>query len=198
MAELGPWSPLSLDEATRLMSGLGAPWWIAGGWAIDLFVGSVTREHADMDIAILRRDQDALARLLDGWDIHVAAAGVLTPWKAGDWLEGGKRWQIWARPAPDAPWALEILFEEANANRWLYRRNRAVSLPLKHFGRVADDRTPYVTPEVALLYKSNRLTLDKNRADFEVALPVMDAAAREWLKAALRLIDPENLWIGRL
>ena len=35
-----------------------APWFIAGGWAIDLFLGRKTREHADVDFALSRLDQD--------------------------------------------------------------------------------------------------------------------------------------------
>ena len=30
-----------------LLLALAAPWWITGGWAIDLAVGHVTRDHAD-------------------------------------------------------------------------------------------------------------------------------------------------------
>jgi hypothetical protein len=197
-ADLANWAPLSVDETTRLMSGLGAPWWIAGGWAIDLFLGRTTRDHADMDVAILRRDQEALASLLADWDVHIPADGVLTPWKAGDWLEGGARFQFWARATPVSPWSLEVLLEESKAQRWVYRRNGAVSLPLKRFGRVTGDGTPFVAPEVALLFKSNHLEVEKNRTDFDAVLPAMDEAAKAWLKAALRLTDPGNLWIARL
>jgi len=197
-AALGDWSPLTVEETQRLMAPLGAPWWIAGGWAIDLFLERMTRQHADMDVSILRRDQPALAGLLEGWDIHVAAGGVLTPWKAGDWLEGGARHQFWARPTPTSPWSLEVLLEEGDTERWVYRRDGAVSLPLERFGRFSGDGAPYVAPEVALLYKSNRLDEERNRADFDAAASAMDEGGRAWLKAALRLTDPENLWIGRL
>ena len=33
-----------------LLSGLAAPWWITGGWAIDLAVGNVTRDHANVNV----------------------------------------------------------------------------------------------------------------------------------------------------
>ena len=78
-----------------------------------------------MDVSILRRDQPALAKRLEGWDIQVAAGGALTPWKVGDWLEGGERHQFWARPTPTSPWALEILLEDGDARRWVYRRDGA-------------------------------------------------------------------------
>ena len=34
---------------------LPVPWYVAGGWAIDLFVGQVTRDHQDVDLVIGRR-----------------------------------------------------------------------------------------------------------------------------------------------
>ena len=196
--DLGPWSPLSVGEAVALMQGLGAPWWVAGGWAIDLFLGRTTREHADIDIAILRSDQPAMARALAGWDIQVAADGVLTPWRAGDWLEGGQRHQFWARPSRDEPWALEILLEEGDRDRWVYRRDAAVSLPLAELGRATSDGAPYIAPQVALLYKANRHDLAKNAADFEVAFPALSPGARAWLAQALTIAHPGHPWVARL
>lgn len=51
------WEPLSVEEVVDLMSGLQVPWWIAGGWAIDLFLGRQTRAHGDTDVLIRRDDQ---------------------------------------------------------------------------------------------------------------------------------------------
>jgi hypothetical protein len=52
-------------------------WWVSGGQALDLFVGHPTREHADLDISILRMDAPLLHRLLLGWDLQLAHASVL-------------------------------------------------------------------------------------------------------------------------
>jgi hypothetical protein len=43
--------------------------WLFGGWAVDFHVGAVTREHADVDIAVWARDADAVGSLLReaGW-----------------------------------------------------------------------------------------------------------------------------------
>jgi hypothetical protein len=40
------------------------PWCIGGGWAIDLWLGRVTRRHADVDVVILRRDQHTVRRTM--------------------------------------------------------------------------------------------------------------------------------------
>src|SRR5690242_2363616 len=39
------------------MRGFDRPWFVCGGWAIDLFLGWVTREHGDREVGIYRADQ---------------------------------------------------------------------------------------------------------------------------------------------
>src|SRR5438874_1630364 len=53
----GPDPFSELRETTGLMSGFGKPWLVAGGWALDLYVGRSTRRHNDVDLAIFREDQ---------------------------------------------------------------------------------------------------------------------------------------------
>jgi hypothetical protein len=50
------WHPLTPHEADPLLSVLRAPWWVAGGWALDLYLGKVTRVHKDLDVGIFRED----------------------------------------------------------------------------------------------------------------------------------------------
>jgi len=47
-------------RAAAAMAGLPRPWWVAGGWALDLFLGRRTRPHADLEISVLAADQRAL------------------------------------------------------------------------------------------------------------------------------------------
>jgi hypothetical protein len=192
------WRPLSLRAVEELLAEMAAPWWIAGGWAIDLFLGRQTRPHGDVDVAVLRADQAVLAESLAGWDLHVAAEGRLTPWTPSDWLEGGRRHQLWCRQGPDQPWSLEILLEEGDRFTWRFRRDPRVTLPLEHFGRRAEGGMPYVAPEVALLFKASTPEAPRNRADFEAALPAMKISPRTWLNQALLLTAPGHPWAARL
>lgn len=45
------------QSITSLMAGFNKTWGIAGGWAIDLFIGKETREHKDIEIAVFRKNQ---------------------------------------------------------------------------------------------------------------------------------------------
>jgi Aminoglycoside-2''-adenylyltransferase len=43
--------------------------WLFGGWAVDFYAGEVTRQHADLDLAVWVADRDRIAAHLeaDGW-----------------------------------------------------------------------------------------------------------------------------------
>jgi hypothetical protein len=54
----------------------GIDYWLFGGWAVDFYVGEVTREHADLDLAVWLGDRGRIAALLEaeGW-VHVPEPG---------------------------------------------------------------------------------------------------------------------------
>jgi hypothetical protein len=56
----------SLDQALRAA---GLDYWLFGGWAVDFWVGRVTRDHDDIDAAAWRRDYEKIraALLAVGW-----------------------------------------------------------------------------------------------------------------------------------
>jgi Aminoglycoside-2''-adenylyltransferase len=193
--ELDNWHPPSLAGLGELLRDAPFPWWIAGGWAIDLFVARPTRAHHDLDVELLRRDQRRLRGWLRDWDLRVAVAGELRPWKPGEWLE--EEVFLWARPRPDAPWALELILAETDRDRWVYRRNRDITVPLAGFGRHSEDGLPYLDPEVQLLAKAKDVR-PKDEADFEAALPRLDAGQRAWLADAISRTHPGHPWLRRL
>ena len=63
------WSPLSAEEVAEVLAGLPVPWWIAGGVALDLFLGHSTRPHEDIVVQILRRDQLVVRTQLSDWQV---------------------------------------------------------------------------------------------------------------------------------
>jgi hypothetical protein len=181
-----------------LLRGGDLSWWIAGGWAIDLFVGRQTRPHGDTDVLVLRRDQLAVQAALGGWDLHTAdPPGTLRPWAPGEVLPAAVH-DIWCRAAPDAPWALQLMLADAEGGRWVFRRDRRISGPLARLGRRSPEGLPYLAPEVQLLYKAKRPPRPKDEADFAAALPLLGDEGRRWLAAALATYDPAHPWRSRL
>jgi hypothetical protein len=171
-----------------LLSDLTVPYWIAGGWAIDLAVGRVTRDHADVDIMLLERDEHALRTDLTQVDVQlIGRDGQPGPWPAG------------RRPiaAPDRlilhsknlPLPTEVLLASAvGAFRVYHRGAHCIRRPLAGITRHRDG-IPFLAPEVALLFKS-RSNGDKDRHDIETALPALNAEQRSWLQDTLEHMPP--------
>jgi len=74
-------------EVARLMREFPRPWYIAGGWAIDIFLGRETREHDDIDVVVLRNDQAKLRTHLAAWAFEKVVDGQRLPWPDGEWLD---------------------------------------------------------------------------------------------------------------
>lgn len=173
------------------MAGFPAPWWVAGGCAIDLFTGS-TRQHDDVDLLVLRDDQQLIRRQLPTWDVQIAHDGRLKQWSAEATVEL-PRSGLWARSDPDGPSQLQFLLGEHCEGRWWYPREAAVSLQVDELGLEADG-IPFVRPGVLLLFKSRHLRANDQR-DFERTLPKVGVSARQRLRAWL---PPDHHWSAAL
>jgi hypothetical protein len=190
------WDPLSLEDVKRMLGPVSAPWWIAGGRALDMFIGHETRKHVDVDVAVLRRDQQAFREALGKWDVQIAHAGEFIPWKRGETIKPENH-EVWAREAPDGPWRIELLLEESEGKRWAYRREPRIGLNVADLGHRDAYGIQFIRPEVTLLYKS-KSPRPVDETDFLYALPRLDPAQKGWLVGALYTVDPQHRWIARL
>lgn len=172
-------------------------WWIAGGWAIDLWLGRQTRDHVDLDIATLRMNQRIFWRRLDGWDLHLGTApNVVEPWPTPGTVPHPFH-AVWCRQTPTSPWAFEMLLNDSNGTDWLFRRDHNVHLPLAQIGGITADGIPSLVPEVVLLYKAKNHR-ESDERDFESALPALSSGQKSWLLRALDAVHPGHAWSARL
>ena len=174
---------------------LPVSWAIAGGWAIDLALGRVTRPHADVDVAVFRDDQAALRAALPGWTFEAVVGGARVPWPAGVQLELPIH-EVYGRPAPGAA-VVEFLFNERDGIDWVYRRDPAIRRPVARVLRAGPGGVRVLAPEVVLLYKSKAPRAADDH-DFRVAAELLDAEARTWLRAALGRRAPGHPWAASL
>lgn len=194
----GRWDPLPLHQVTRLFSGLGVPWWIAGGHAVELAVGRSVRAHGDIDVLLLRRDQLAVQQALAGWELWAAdPPGTLRPWAPGEVLGAGVH-DIWCRPGPDWPWRVQVMLDESDGEEWTSRRDPRVRRAIRELGATSPDGVPYLLPEVQLYYKAQDPRRAKDEADFDAALPVLAGSQRRWLAEAITLTYGAHAWCERL
>ncbi len=65
----------AIAQTHELFTRSGIDYWLFGGWAVDFHVGSITRSHDDIDVAVWLDDHDRIDRLLsaEGWK-HVPEA----------------------------------------------------------------------------------------------------------------------------
>lgn len=198
----GSWQPWRPEKVVSFFSLLTAPWWIAGGWALDLFLGEQTREHEDIDVQILRRDQQKIRTIFGAWDVQEADSGGLPAewpfreWKVGQNLSPGIH-DVWCRPNKTDPWALQLMVADTIDDQWLCRRDPRIRRPLATIGHQTHDGIPYLAPEIQLLYKAKGLRL-KDEADFARTLPALDGKSRQWLAQSLALIHPGHTWLTKL
>ena len=190
------WRTLTPQDAVVLLSALTAPWWIAGGWALDLYMRRVTRAHKDLDVGILRKDAQSQLAALRGWDIFEAKNGVLSPLVAGD-APGADVNSLWCRRTNASQWELELLLDRSEGEAWVFRRDARITRPLSHAIRRNSEGIAYLAPEIQLLYKA-RAMRPEDQADFEQVVPHLTHEAQTWLRKALLSIDREHVWISML
>jgi len=193
----------SVADAAGFMGDFSHPWWIAGGWAIDLFVGRVTREHGDIEIGSFWDTQLDLRRKFDYAECEYVRDGVWYEWQKDKELDVGI-FQVRALNY-DFPYDGEIqfFFDGHTLNdHWVFRRRSSITLPADQVTMPCAPATGlaavrFLAPEIQLLYKAKYATA-KQEHDFSVAVPLIAPARRAWLKGALAEAYPGHAWIARL
>lgn len=194
--EWGPWEHMDPDEVAAAMAGYPRPWWVAGGFAIEAFLGAPLRDHVDIDISALHRDQRLLQVQLGGWELSAAdPPGTLRPWASGEHLAETIH-DIWARRREGEPWRFQFMLDNADGEDWVYRRDSRIRRGLGSL-TFESGGIPYLAPEIQLLYKATGRR-PKDAIDFEATLPMLTAGQATWLREALEIAHPGNRWIERL
>jgi hypothetical protein len=186
-------APLTPSAIGELFEEFARPWWIAGGWALDLFLGRQTRAHADIEVALLRGDQAALRTHLSGWELHYVRDRRLEPWPEGRYLQLPIH-EVWGRKHGQEAWQLELLLNEHVDGDWLFRRDTRIRRPLTDVGVVTENGLPALAPEIVLLYKAAN-PQPRDQLDFATVLPSLDERRKSWLTSALRLAYPDHAWL---
>jgi hypothetical protein len=188
--------PPHLDAVAAAMRGFGAPWCVAGGWAIDLFLGRLTRPHADVDLALFRDDQARLREHLAGWSFRRVAGGVAGDWAAGEWLLPPVH-ETYAVSPGDSPLTLEILLNERAGGEWVFRRDPRVRCPADRVVLRSASGLPVLCPAVVLLYKAKQ-PRPADELDFAAVHGELGRARRGWLREALEVAHSGHSWSARL
>jgi hypothetical protein len=190
------WQPWHPEEAARLLSGTTAAWCVAGGWALDLWIGEQTRQHEDLEIAVPRDQVSLILSKLADFHFFTVKNSVLSA-ICGEFTIPNDVHQIRVREPAVGTWCMDIFVEPGDSKTWVYRRDTAIRCERAKLVGISCSGVPFLNPEAVLLYKSKAPT-QKDEADFARFSPRMDPIARDWLRDMLLRVDPQNKWIGAL
>ena len=192
----GNWANTTPEDAASWFSLLTVPWWVAGGWALDLFLGQQFRAHGDFDVGVLRRDSPQLLAALSNWEIFEAQNGALSRLRYGAVPRQDVN-SLWCRPAGSMLWSTEVLLDAGDTQFWVFRRHPQIRRPLSEVIRRTPQGLPYLAPEIQLLYKA-RAPRPRDQDDFACVVPRLDTSARKWLREALQMSQPRHDWLAFL
>jgi hypothetical protein len=202
--------PESIAELAGLMSTYPGVWALCGGWAVDAWLGRVTRKHGDIDLVVFQDDLPAFFEHLTGW--QMLAHSPDAPEYDGLWWDGRRRLtcpsHIHARPperSGPAPadgianaedgFTLDIQICEGEGGEWLLSREPRIALPLTDSIRESTWGLPTALPGVLLFYKAYE-PRQRDRLDFEALSPWLEGVQRDWLRDAIESVG--HPWVRKL
>jgi hypothetical protein len=186
----------AVDAVAKAMRRFPHPWWVAGGWAVDLFAGRVTREHGDIEIGAFRDTQRALHAHLRQFNLFKAVEAEFVPWDAGEDIVLPE-FQIQATHASLPGGELQVFLDDRVGDRWICRRNPEITRPVGEVTFAARG-VRILRPEIQLLFKAKHHELPKNEQDFALVIPLLAVEQRTWLRDVIAATHPGHPWIARL
>lgn len=194
--DLEAWDAWTPEQVAARLREVTAPWCVAGGWAIDLFLGGKRREHGDLEIAVPRARFVKIREALP--ELTFFAVGSGCAWDLAEHPEALEvHHQTWAMDPVSRKWRLDVFREPHEGDIWIARRDPRIQMPYAELILHTADGIPYLRPEVALLFKAKSL-IPKNEDDFAAALPYLSVESRAWLGDAIALVHPGHVWLDAL
>ncbi|MET7710346.1 hypothetical protein [Micromonospora sp. NPDC005413] len=188
----GCWTP---HEVGQRLAGISAPWYVAAGWALDLFRGEQTRDHHDIEIGVpAGRFPEIRERFAE---FTFDAVGDARIWEAATAQVLNATRQTWLRDPATGRYLLDVFREPHDGDMWICRRDETIRLPYAEIIRHTVDRIPYLIPELVLLFKAKHVR-PKDQADFDGVLPLLTRTQRETLSRLLTRIHPGHTWLAAL
>ena len=189
---LSCWTP---GEVAQRLAGIAAPWCVAAGWALDLFRGTQTREHGDIEIAIPAASFPEVRGRFPDYAFDAVGSGRIWADAAPDALAATH--QTWLRDRGTGDYLLDVFREPHDRQTWICRHHATIRLPYARIVHRTADGIPFLAPELVLLFKAKHAR-PKDQADFETTVPYLSGAQRATLVELLGRAYPGHGWIAQL
>jgi hypothetical protein len=187
------WSPHELGQHLREAT---LPWYVAGGWALDVWHDKQTREHEDLEFVVNRNDVDHFRTILDKLDFFAVKDGEIEHLPPSAQMPNDV-WQLWGGDMRQGCWRVDLMIEQGTPDLWVYKRDQTINMERSEAVRVSKSGIPYLAPMNVILFKAKHCR-KKDRSDFELCLPKFSAEEKEQLIAWLNELHPGHEWIANL
>jgi hypothetical protein len=184
--DIDAWDSWEPSVVASRLEGVEVPWYVAGGWAVDLHLGGRRRDHEDLEIAVPSSHFDTVAARFGDLEFHVPGGGEVVPIEPAAMAA---HHQTWAWDPAASCWRLDVFREPHDGNIWISRRDSRLRRPYANLIRHDRNGIPYLSPEVVLLFKAKHRR-EKDEGDYAALAPVLSASERAWLDEALDLVHP--------
>jgi GNAT superfamily N-acetyltransferase len=191
---LDAWDAWHPRDAAALLASCPVPWAVAGGWAIDVYLGRQTREHGDLEVAIPRARFAAYRPYFHAFDLYDVGAGRVRRLGPEDEPDP-EHHQVWACEQAFGLWRMDTFLEPGDDETWVSHRDPRIRMPMSAAVRHSPEGIAYLAPEIVLLTKAKHARA-KDEADLAVTLPTVDDEARRWLADAIALAHPGHAWLA--
>ncbi|MEV6304260.1 hypothetical protein AB0M02_32975 [Actinoplanes sp. NPDC051861] len=186
------WAP---GEVARRLAGAEVPWYVAAGWALDLFRGGQSRTHHDIEVGVPAGRFAEIRSRFPGLVFDAVGDGRIREAASAEDL--AETHQTWLRDPATGDYLLDVFREPHDGPTWICRRDPSLRLPYASIIHHTPDGIPYLIPELVLLFKA-KATRPKDQADFEGVLPLLSAAQRSALAGWLTRVHPAHAWLAAL
>jgi len=203
-----------LKEVVELLDGQEFEYSICGGMAIDLFLGYDSRKHGDIDILAYWNERNSIILYMQsiGYNVYEMLGGGLAHHITDINSQKYKKRNIFCStydceiihltPTDEKDIYIieffhigqtklnfiEFLFNDRDEKYFLYARNKEIKRELNK-AILHENDTPYLAPELLLLYKSNDIEHEGYQQDFELAFLKMSSEQKEWLSNSLKIMN---------
>ncbi|MGW1846872.1 nucleotidyltransferase domain-containing protein [Streptomyces sp. NPDC001966] len=186
------WTP---SEVAQRLAGIGTPWYVAAGWALDLFRGRQTRVHGDIEVAIPAARFPEVRCRFPGYVFDAVGSGRI--WEDATPEALAAVHQTWLRDPATGDYLLDVFREPHDGDTWICRRDERIRFPYSDVIHHTQDGIPYLAPELVLLFKAKHARR-KDQTDFDATVPHMTPAQRETLAGLLARVHPGHPWLTDL
>jgi hypothetical protein len=186
------WKP---RDVARRLAGISVPWYVAAGWALDLYRGVQTREHHDIEIAVPVGRFPEIRERFAKFTFDAVGAGRI--WESATPQVLSATRQTWLRDPETGGYLLDVFREPHDGDLWICRRDGTIRLAYAEIIQHTSDRIPYLIPELVLLFKAKHVR-PKDQVDFDSVLALLTHTQRETLSRLLKQVHPGHAWLAAL